>query len=265
MVALGKHHSEENKIKISEATKLAMTPERCLKISELQIGRKQKPETIKKRISKTKGRKRSPEFIEKCKLDALNRWQNPEYRQHQKENHVGSLGHKHTPEQKEKMSKAHIGFKHTDESVDKIRQSSIGRGLGEKHTEEHKEKIRIAMIEEWKDPEIHDKRVKATMDAIHLKPTMPEIKLKELLDKHFPGRYNYTGDGARIVAGLCPDFTDMQNKRVVEMFGDYWHQGENPQDKIDRYAKSGFKCLVIWQSELKNISLVVNRLYSFNK
>ncbi len=54
---------------------------------------------------------------------------------------------------------------------------------------------------------------------------------------------------------MCPDFFNINGqKKVIEMFGDYWHQGQNPQDKIDRYAKSGFDCLVIWERELKEKS-----------
>jgi G:T-mismatch repair DNA endonuclease (very short patch repair protein) len=35
------------------------------------------------------------------------------------------------------------------------------------------------------------------------------------------------------------------------MFGDFWHQGQDPQIKIDKYARYGFDCLIVWERELK--------------
>jgi group I intron endonuclease len=82
----GKHHSEETKKKLSEATKRSMTPERLQEIRKSNIGRTHSEET-KKRMSEihksitprgpshpwygkpgiTLGRKRSPEEVQKQK------------------------------------------------------------------------------------------------------------------------------------------------------------------------------------------------------
>ena len=48
-----------------------------------------------------------------------------------------------------------------------------------------------------------------------------------------------------------PDIWD-GNRKLIELFGDYWHQGDDPQERIAHFEKYGFQCLVIWESELKN-------------
>ena len=65
----------------------------------------------------------------------------------------------------------------------------------------------------------------------------------------------YCGNGKFWISvdekNLNPDFKVHGQKKVVEVFGDYWHKGENPQDRIDLYNQVGFKCLVFWGHELK--------------
>lgn len=46
---------------------------------------------------------------------------------------------------------------------------------------------------------------------------------------------------------LVPDF--IVGNKCVELFGNYWHKGENPQDRINKFKEVGFDCLVIWESE----------------
>ena len=76
----------------------------------------------------------------------------------------------------------------------------------------------------------------------------------------------YTGNGVVVISGLCPDFTNCNGqKKVIEMFGDYWHKGQNPQDRIDKFESFGFGCLVIWESEIKDEELVKIRIREFNR
>jgi len=104
------------------------------------------------------------------------------------------------------------------------------------------------------------------MRGIHIRPTKPEIIISQLLEVVCPNQYKYTGDGAIIIGGKCPDFTNVNGKKkVIELFGNYWHKGENPQVKIDKYAEFGFDCLVIWEHELKNCNNVMVRIRDFNK
>jgi hypothetical protein len=47
-----------------------------------------------------------------------------------------------------------------------------------------------------------------------------------------------------------PDFKIKKQRKVIELFGDYWHDGDNPQELIDKYKDINFDCLVIWETEL---------------
>ena len=38
--------------------------------------------------------------------------------------------------------------------------------------------------------------------------------------------------------------------KLIELYGDYWHRGQDPQDRIDLFKDAGYECLVIWEHEL---------------
>ncbi len=84
-------------------------------------------------------------------------------------------------------------------------------------------------------------------------PNQLEQKVLDLL----PESWRYEG---LAVGNRCPDFWD-GNSRVIEVFGDYWHRDDDPQAWIDHYAAHGYKCLVVWESEVK--AGQVNKLLEF--
>ena len=49
---------------------------------------------------------------------------------------------------------------------------------------------------------------------------------------------------------ITPDFRVPGTMRMIEVFGDYWHGGENPQDRIDLWRSVGCECLVVWEHEI---------------
>lgn len=71
----------------------------------------------------------------------------------------------------------------------------------------------------------------------------------------FP-QLHYTGDGKLWVQDdqgwMCPDFRFPQTNKVIELWGDYWHQGEDPTGRIQRLANAGYEAIVIWESEFYN-------------
>jgi hypothetical protein len=67
-----------------------------------------------------------------------------------------------------------------------------------------------------------------------------------------------------VIAGKCPDFINCNGeKKIIELFGDYWHLGENPQERIDEFKPFGFDTLVIWEKELKNANGLKEKLLNF--
>jgi hypothetical protein len=84
------------------------------------------------------------------------------------------------------------------------------------------------------------------------KPTSIERQFLDLIQKYnLP--YKYVGDGKFWIGNANPDFirTDRSQREVVELYGDCWHRNHNPQDRIDKFAKSNFRCTVIWGREFK--------------
>lgn len=98
------------------------------------------------------------------------------------------------------------------------------------------------------------------------KPNRVEIFLDNILQENFPNEWEYVGNGKLIINGLIPDFANINGKKqLIELFGDYWHKDDNPEDRINKFAELGYTCLVIWESELKDIEKVINRTLIFSK
>ena len=66
--------------------------------------------------------------------------------------------------------------------------------------------------------------------------------------------YRHTGDGGFFVRGedatRCPDFKRRGKKQVLELFGDYWHLDDDPEETVAWYKEAGFACEVVWESDL---------------
>jgi hypothetical protein len=83
------------------------------------------------------------------------------------------------------------------------------------------------------------------------KPTSIERLFIELIAKYnLP--YRYVGNGDVWISNMNPDFINTNSKKeVVELYGNFWHKGQNPQDRIDKFKQYGFECKVIWEKEFK--------------
>jgi len=49
---------------------------------------------------------------------------------------------------------------------------------------------------------------------------------------------------------ITPDFRVPGTMRMIEVFGDYWHGGEDPSDRISLWESVGCECLVVWEHEI---------------
>ena len=112
------------------------------------------------------------------------------------------------------------------------------------------------------------------------------LKLSELYDKkdniYFSNHeYMLTYDGKVIL----PDFLDVDNKKIIEFYGDYWHcnpnkyTSESYNKSLHKYAKEiwyrdkervnslntlGYEVLIIWESEYKvNQDETINKCLDF--
>ncbi len=106
--------------------------------------------------------------------------------------------------------------------------------------------------------------MKAQRLGCHIHPNKAETALLKLLETEYPGEWKFVGDGSMVIGGKNPDFANINGrKELIELFGDYWHKGEDPQNRIDLFKSYGFKTLVIWESELENLDEVLGRIAEF--
>ena len=203
------------------------------------------------------------------------------------------MGKKKSEEAKRNMSLVRTGTKLSEETKQKMSNSRKGKHMSEETRnlmcEIHKGKpfyktvnpmlgkhpseetlVKMSEVQKvrWQGytQEERDKRIKRMQKDTHLKPTLPEQKMQALLDYCCPESFVYTGDGSSVMPGLNPDFTHCNGiEQVIEVFGDYWHQGENPQNLVDKYKQLGIDCLVIWEHELEEPEKVIERIKIFHE
>ncbi len=234
----GTHPSEETRKKLS-AVHLGkpFSEEHKRKIGESQKGRPANPETaFKKGNTINIGRKHTEETKKKMSIKSSGRIISPEARKKA----ADALRGKHlSKEHREKLSIAKKGVKHSETWRDNLSKAKIAQ---------------------WQDPEF----CKKMGIAWQVKPNKPETLILNLLNEMYPGEWKYTGDFSFTINGKCPDFVNCNGqKKCIELFGSYWHKGENPQDREDVFSPFGFKTLVIWEHELKNINEVASRIQEF--
>lgn len=89
-----------------------------------------------------------------------------------------------------------------------------------------------------------------------------------MLNKLLPNQYKFVGNGKLIIGGFVPDFVNNEHNKIIEHYGDYWH---NREDRIKRdkrrlitYKKAGYKTLIIWQYELKDLDNLKNKILEFS-
>jgi hypothetical protein len=111
----------------------------------------------------------------------------------------------------------------------------------------------------WANPEVSLKM----LSAIKLSPNKIEINFYE----HFKDKIKFTGDrqlwitfDVKYTSGgkagkfihKNPDFKVNGQKKVIELYGDYWHQNDDPLELMINYRNAGYKCLIFWEYDVKN-------------
>lgn len=179
-------------------------------------------------------------------------WQNPEYR---------DMMIKMLDDRKEIQAKI---CKRDSTKISDGRKNSL-KWITSNQSSEHREKMSRITKKTWENPEYKKKTVHAILAAQNIKPNKPETILLNTLNDLFPNEYVFVGDGSLIIEGKCPDFVNINGqKKLIEHWGDYWHKGENEQERIDLFAKYGWSTLIIWEKELSNREDLIEKLQSFH-
>lgn len=129
-----------------------------------------------------------------------------------------------------------------------------------------KRKISKGLTESWKNMSEKERSERIRKSLICSSPNKSEIKLKNILNELCPREWDFVGDGQIIIGGKCPDFINVNGqKKLIELYGDYWHQGENTRTRKRIFKKYGFDTLIIWEKELKNISRLEKKIDNFTR
>lgn len=119
----------------------------------------------------------------------------------------------------------------------------------------------------WQDP----KYVAIQMKSRGVAPNKCEKGLDRILQQFFPNQWKFVGCGDFILAGKCPDFIHTSKKKIIELFGDYWHSEEKTgvpteQHMLERkriFSKCGYQTLIVWEHELKDIETLMKKVETF--
>lgn len=208
--------------------------EHRLRLSKSLKGRKPAEITIVNLKKYLTGRKQSEDMIAKKSAIMKVVWSNPEYKKALSEKHKETFNR---PEMKERLS----------------RRSKL---MWDNRTSEEKGEI-----------------LKKTLANSSRKPNNKEKKLGRIIDSVCPNEYKFTGNGEISIGNKIPDFTNINGqKKVIELFGDYFHDPNRVKMNWHRtyegtkevYKQYGFDCLIIWEHELKNSELVLDKVREFN-
>lgn len=119
----------------------------------------------------------------------------------------------------------------------------------------------------FNDPEFRNRRASAIAKAnsnANGMSTEEEIFLK-LMSDLVPGEFKYNGDGSvMVLGGKVPDFVDINGKKkLIEVFGNYWHNGEDENIRINYFRQYGWDTLVVWASEFRNMDILKDKVTKF--
>ncbi len=126
-----------------------------------------------------------------------------------------------------------------------------------------------------KNPEINKRvnqnpvYIKKRISSLSKKPSKKELILIKLI-KDLNLDYSYVGDGKKILGTKNPDFISEKDKKIIEVFGDYWHgkkarcYEETENGRIEYFKDYGYNTLIIWEYELKDLRKVYNKILDFH-
>ena len=100
--------------------------------------------------------------------------------------------------------------------------------------------------------------IKLLYDRQYIRPNKLEKSVALSLNKTFPKEWKYVGNGKVWFGGKNPDFININGqKKLIEVYGNYWHKGENPQGRIDHFKQYGFDTLVLWEKEILDTNYIL--------
>ncbi len=162
------------------------------------------------------------------------------------ENRKGMLGKTHREESKQKIRKALIGHKVSEETRQKIRMKNLGR----KPPIEEINKIRRF----WKN----EQNAQEMFRKFNKRPT----KIEQFFIDYFKQNnlpYKYVGNGKFWIEGKCPDFVNVNGKKICIEVGSKnekkWRYNsfeQYIQERSEHFLEYGWKVSFYWIEDFKD-------------
>lgn len=100
--------------------------------------------------------------------------------------------------------------------------------------------------------------------ALNIAPNKMEIKVLNKLDKLAPNEWAFVGNGKFFIESLNPDFVNVDGKKqIIEVFGDFWHRGQDPVNRIKLFKEYGYDTLVLWEREIRRSKIFEQKMIDF--
>jgi predicted CxxxxCH...CXXCH cytochrome family protein len=118
----------------------------------------------------------------------------------------------------------------------------------------------------WSDSLYKEKVLGKILSKTDVKPNGSELVIIHLL-KHLSldKCYKYVGNRAFWIDRFNPDFVSTSDKKIIEFFGEYWHKDvDRDKRRIEAYSRNGYKTLIIWQSEIKDLEKIKENIRLFH-
>ena len=146
-------------------------------------------------------------------------------------------------------------IKKRNSEKNKIKQLGERNAMfGKKHTKEAIEKNRRSNKKLWEDPNsfFNSKEWKLRLGrSLNRRPNYPEEQILNFLNKKLPGRFLYTGDFSFWVGRKNPDFVNKKERKIIEFFGNKFHEKKEEKERKKYFKRHGYETLVIWEVDFR--------------
>lgn len=135
-----------------------------------------------------------------------------------------------------------------------------------RQSEEYKNKIADTLKFNWK--KMTKVQVEERLKNIfsNCLPNSYELFLYDILSDLFPNEYMLNVNAEIVIGKKVPDFVNINGqKKLIELFGDRrFKNKQNEAEKIKHFGEYGFKTLVIWDYDLKDLNSLKHKLVNFH-
>ena len=136
-------------------------------------------------------------------------------------------------------------------SFEEQRERNLKRLAKHKYDENFRKKMsekNIRLHKEGKFMNVYGSNNKSSKVELSLKPVLEPLGYVSTQDKQY-------FIGSPKIGVKIPDYVNSKERKIVEVWGTYWHKGEDPQELIDWYKNQGWDCTVVWENEVADFAV----------